>query len=143
MAARNIQATWCHFPHEADIGVCGTGATVAEAFEQVAVAMTAVITEASIAELVCVEIECEAMDPDLLLVEWLNALVFEMATKAMLFGRFTVQINHNHLLAKAWGEPLDRLRHQPVVEVKGATYTELSVRQACDGSWCARCVVDV
>jgi tRNA nucleotidyltransferase (CCA-adding enzyme) len=138
-----MEANWCHFPHEADIGVCGTGTTVAEAFEQAAVAMTAVITEASIVEFVCIEIECEAMDPGMLLVEWLNALVFEMATKGLLFGRFTVRIDRNHLAAKAWGEPLDRARHQPVVEVKGATYTELSVRQTDDGCWCARCVVDV
>jgi len=34
-------------------------------------------------------------------------------------------------------------RHQPTVEVKGATYTELKVAQDALGQWVAQCVVDV
>ena len=134
---------WGHFAHEADIGVCGAGTTVAEAFEQAALAMTAVITESAIAENECVQIDCEAPDVELLLVEWLNALVFEMATRRLLFGRYLVGIDGSRLSGQAWGEALDQMRHQPVVEIKGATYTELSVRQMGDESWRARCVVDV
>jgi RNA-splicing ligase RtcB len=37
---------WEHFPHEADTGVRGIGASPAEAFEQAAIALTAVITDA-------------------------------------------------------------------------------------------------
>jgi tRNA nucleotidyltransferase (CCA-adding enzyme) len=33
-------------------------------------------------------------------------------------------------------------RHAPAVEVKGATYTALSVRHT-DGGWIAQCIVDV
>ncbi|HMB29935.1 MAG TPA: archease, partial [Blastocatellia bacterium] len=36
---------WDHFSHEADMGVLGVGATKEEAFEQAAVALTAVITD--------------------------------------------------------------------------------------------------
>ena len=35
---------WEHFPHDADVGVRGWGATAAEAFEQAAQALTAVVT---------------------------------------------------------------------------------------------------
>ncbi len=38
-------ARWEHFPHGADIGVRGFGATREQAFEQAAVALSAVITE--------------------------------------------------------------------------------------------------
>jgi tRNA nucleotidyltransferase (CCA-adding enzyme) len=41
------------------------------------------------------------------------------------------------------GEPLDADRHQPAVEIKGATYTQLSVSENDAGTWTARCVVDV
>lgn len=34
---------WEHFPHGADIGVRGFGPTMAAAFEQAALAMTAVV----------------------------------------------------------------------------------------------------
>jgi SHS2 domain-containing protein len=36
---------WEHFSHDADIGIRGIGATKEEAFEQVAIALTAVITD--------------------------------------------------------------------------------------------------
>jgi tRNA nucleotidyltransferase (CCA-adding enzyme) len=34
-------------------------------------------------------------------------------------------------------------RHEPAVEVKGATYTDLFVGQNSGGAWVAQCVVDV
>jgi SHS2 domain-containing protein len=36
---------WAHFHHEADIGIRGIGRTREEAFEEAAVALTAVITD--------------------------------------------------------------------------------------------------
>jgi len=135
---------WEHFPHDADIGVRGIGATRGEAFEQAALALTAVVADpARLAADMVVQIRCEAPDDELLLADWLNALIYEMATRKMLFGRFAVSLRDHTLEAKAWGEPLDRSRHRPAVEVKGATYTALSVRQRGDNSWVAQCVVDV
>jgi tRNA nucleotidyltransferase (CCA-adding enzyme) len=90
-----------------------------------------------------VSIVAEAPDDELLLVDWLNALVYEMATRKMLFSRFDVQFNNHALRATAWGEPVEVVRHEPAVEVKGATYTEVSVKQDGQGRWIAQCVVDV
>ena len=89
------------------------------------------------------DVRCAAPDVEILFVDWLNALIYEMATRRMLFGRFAVTIDVDTLEAQAWGEPLDRIRHQPAVEVKGATYTALAVGKAADGKWEAQCVVDV
>lgn len=136
--------SWEHFPHEADIGVRGIGSTKEAAFEQAGLALTAVIAEPkSVAPLQTVSITCEAPDEELLLVDWLNALVYEMATRNMLFSRFRVHVNDHSLHATAWGESIEIARHQPAVEVKGATYTELSVKQDEQGRWIAQCVVDV
>jgi SHS2 domain-containing protein len=136
--------SWEHFAHGADVGVRGIGATREEAFEQVALALTAVVTEpAGVAGREPVKIEREAPDDELLLADWLNALIYEMATRRLLFGRFAVRLRDHRLEATAWGEPLERARHRPVVEVKGATYTALSVAQRDDGAWVAQCVVDV
>ena len=135
---------WEHFPHGADIGVRGIGATRDEAFEQAALALTAVIVDpVQVGAGMVVEIRCQAPDDELLLADWLNALIYEMATRNMLFGRFAVALRDHTLEAKAWGEPIDRVRHRPAVEVKGATYTALSVGQRDDHSWIAQCVVDV
>ncbi|HZW26759.1 MAG TPA: archease [Gallionella sp.] len=138
-----MDARWELFPHQADIGVRGYGATQAEAFEQAALALTAVIADpAEVSSVESVRITCEAPDAELLLADWLNRLVYEMATRNMLFGRFEVQLEGNRLTAQAWGEPIDAARHRPAVEVKGSTYTELKVREQ-DGGWLAQCVVDV
>ena len=61
----------------------------------------------------------------------------------MLFSRFEVGIDGQQLHGKAWGEKVDVARHQPAVEVKGATYTSLRVSQNASGLWMAQCVVDV
>ena len=135
---------WEHFPHDADMGIRGIGATKEEAFEQAAVALTAVVTGPdNVAPMEETSVDCEAPDDELLLAEWLNALIYQMATRRMLFSRFEVRIDGGHLSGRAWGEPVDISRHQPAVEVKGATYTQLKVAQDKTGAWLAQCVVDV
>jgi SHS2 domain-containing protein len=137
-------AGWQHFHHMADIGVHGFGANLAEAFEQTALAMTAVMTAPErVRQNDVVEVTCAAPDRELLLVDWLNAWVFEMAVRHMLFSRFQVTLADEGLRGLGWGERLDRIRHQPAVEIKGATYTELRIWQEADGTWHAQCVVDV
>lgn len=77
-----------HFPHDADVGVKGFGATPAEAFEQAAQALTAVVTHTKVEPKVRIEVSCEAPDLELLFVDWLNAIIYEMAVRGMLFSRF-------------------------------------------------------
>jgi SHS2 domain-containing protein len=147
-------ASWEHFPHGADIGVRGIGPTPAAAFVGIARAVTAVVVNPAVlagdqADQTgepSVTLECEAANLDELLYDWIDALVFEMSTRRMLFGRVEVEIDDLHLRARLWGTPVDRVRHEPAVEVKGPTYTELGVTRdpALAGSrWIAQCVVDV
>jgi tRNA nucleotidyltransferase (CCA-adding enzyme) len=141
--ASGSEGHWEHFGHDADIGVHGAGGTKAEAFRQAAIAMTGVITDpACVRAEQRIDVSCSAPDDELLLLEWLNTLVYEMATRRMLFADFEIRIDQQHLVGVAIGEPVDPARHEPAVEVKGATCTSLSVREE-DGMWHARCVVDV
>ncbi len=135
-------AHWEHFPHDADIGVRGWGANPAEAFEQAALALTAVVTHAAIEPRTEIHVACKMPDIELLFVEWLNAIIYEMAVRKMLFGRFAVQMSDGRLDGVMWGEPVDVARHAPACEPKGATYTALKVEQS-GNLWSAACVVDV
>jgi SHS2 domain-containing protein len=138
-----VSARWEHYAHEADVGVRGFGATPAEAFEQAALALTAAVTDpAAVRPLDRIELACEAPDDELLLAAWLNALVYEMATRRMLFSKFRVHIDGGSLSAEAWGEPVQAAHHHPAVEVKGATYTTLRVARQGAG-WVAQTVIDV
>lgn len=135
-------ARWEHFSHDADVGVRGWGSTAAEAFEQAALALTAVVTQSAVDARAVVRVACDAPDIELLFVEWLNAIIYEMAVRKMLFGRFVVQIADDRLSGTMWGEPVDVARHAPACEPKGATYTALKVERS-NGLWSAGCVVDV
>jgi SHS2 domain-containing protein len=138
-----VAPAWEHFPHGADIGIRGTGPTVASAFEQVALALTAVVTDPGRVETrESIDVACEAPTPDDLLFDWIDAVVFQMSTRHMLFGRFEVRVDGTRLSARLGGEPVDLERHEPAIEVKGPTYTELRVDPS-DGGWLAQCVVDV
>ncbi len=135
---------WEHFHHLADIGVRGTAPTLEGAFEDAAVALMAVICNpGEVTPQTAVEIRCDAPEPDILLADWLNALIYEMDVRKMLFSKFRVHIEGENLSAVAWGEKADPARHQTAVEVKAATYMELKVVKNADGHWIAQCVVDV
>jgi SHS2 domain-containing protein len=137
-------ARWEHYEHGADIGVRGIGPDQTTAFVQAALAMTAVICPPnSVSPQTEVLFECEAPDVELLFVDWLNRLIYEMSSRHMLFSRFDLQLQPLYLQARAWGEAIDPARHQPAVEIKGATYTTLKVAQDEQGDWCAQTVVDV
>lgn len=141
-------AAWSHFPHGADIGVRGEGPTAAAAFEQAALALTGVMLDPrDVAANEAISIACSAPDLEILLVQWLNALVYEMAVRGLVFGRFELAIREApeglRLEGRAWGEPVRPERHHPAVEVKGATFTALRVAQEDGGRWLAQTVVDV
>ena len=138
------QTGWEHFEHEADIGLRVTAPSRAAVFELMGEALTAVVTEpASVRSEEERVIDCEAPDDSLLLVDWLNGLIYAMATEHLLFSSWRVQLDGQRLHGRARGEFVDRRRHQPAVEVKGATYTALEMQQGPDGMWRAQCVVDV
>jgi tRNA nucleotidyltransferase (CCA-adding enzyme) len=133
---------WEHFAHGSDIGIRGRGTTLDEAFACAARALTAVVTDVdAVVPAVAIALHCEAPDDELLLVAWIDALIYEMATRHMVFGRFDVRIDDHRLVATAWGEPVDVARHHPAVEPKGATMTALQVKR--DVTWLAQTVVDV
>src|SRR5262245_38664683 len=96
---------WQHFSHEADIGIRGKGSTIESAFEMAALALTNIVCEAERVEpREEVLISCSAPDLELLFVDWINAIIYEMATRNMLFSQFRLVIQDCHLEAKIKGE---------------------------------------
>jgi tRNA nucleotidyltransferase (CCA-adding enzyme) len=131
------------FEHEADIGIRGFGQTAGEAFENAAKALFSVIVNVQAIEPKDKRsVTVSAPDRELLLVEWLNALLSLSDIERMVFSKFDVKIEGASLTGTAWGERLDQERHEPNVEIKGATYHMLKVMEK-DGRFVAQCVVDV
>ncbi len=80
---------WEHYSHTADMGIRGFGSTKEQAFAQAALAMIAVSVE--LKTIRCdeqVEISCHGDDEELLFIAWLNGILYEMATRKMIFGQY-------------------------------------------------------
>jgi SHS2 domain-containing protein len=133
-----------YFEHKADIGIRGIGKTLAEAFEQAALAIFEIMVETKELELDKSQaVEVEGNDLDELLIAWLSELLFLKDIEGKMFSRFAItSINNNKLIAKVYGEPIDASRHKLKLEVKAATYTQLIVEKKND-HWIAQCLVDV
>jgi tRNA nucleotidyltransferase (CCA-adding enzyme) len=109
------------YTHGADIGVRGTGNTRAVAFAQAAAALADSVVEPETvlpSEVVSVHLRGTGHDR-LLLYDWLNAVIYEMAVRRMVFSRFDASLQGGTLEGRAWGETVDRMSHAPAVEPKG------------------------
>lgn len=141
---RRETGRWALLEHDADIGLRAEAASREALFELMGEALTAVVTSpAAVQTQTQVTIRCQAPDDAMLMVDWLNALIYAMATRRMLFGAWHVVLDGGALTARVGGEVVDRRRHRPAVEIKGATYTDLAVGRTRGGLWRAQCVVDV
>jgi SHS2 domain-containing protein len=130
------------FEHGSDIGVEGRGETLEAAFEEAARAMFSITTDSSAVQpRVKVAVSFEEEDEEIALVSWLNALLAEARVNGLALGCFRIARQGTRWSGEAWGEPW-RDGIERGVEVKGATFTMLSVKRDED-EWVARCVVDV
>ena len=133
---------YAYFEHGADVGIVGRGRSIEQAFEHAAVAVFALMTRTDeVRPQQSMAIEFEEADIELALFAWLNRLLGEARSRALVFGRFQLRRHGSHWSGAAAGEPW-RAGLERGVEVKGATLTALAVTQQ-DGVWEARCVVDV
>ena len=135
---------WELLDRGAGLGVRGLAATKAGAFEQAALALTAVVADPrAIEPRETVEIVCEGADDEALLVAWLDVIISEMAQRQMLFSRFHVELRPRQVVATASGERVSVERHHPSVDVKHATDRDVRVARAGNGQWLAQSVIEV
>lgn len=116
--------------HTADVGIEAYGKSLEEAFENAAKGMFAIITNKSKIDSIIskkIEIENEG-DDELLLVDWLNELLYIHDVEGLVFGEFDVSID-DKLVAYAYGEEYNRQKHGYGVEIKAVTYHMLEIKR--------------
>ena len=132
------------FEHTADLGLRIRAADLETLFVEAAQALF----ETIVADLTTVrprqklEVHVNQEDDEYLLFDWLRELLYHFDSEHLLLGRIEVQIKNGNLSGTAWGEPLDRSRHELEHEVKAITYHGLRVEQTGDG-WLAEVIVDI
>ncbi|HEY8504131.1 MAG TPA: archease [Gemmataceae bacterium] len=132
------------FDHTADVGLRVRAADLDTLFAEAAEALFSLLVEdlSSVRPASEVEFALAGDDREYLLFDWLKELLYRFDAEHMLFARFEVHVGPGGLTAKAWGEPLDRSRHELGHEVKAITYHGLRVEQTPDG-WLAEVIVDI
>jgi SHS2 domain-containing protein len=132
------------FDHTADLGLRITAADLNTLFEEAARALFSIIVELldSVQPVRCIDIVLQADDLEYLFFDWLNRLLFLFDAEHLLLSRFTVKVDEQGLKGQAWGEPLDRARHELEHEVKAITHHQLKVEKT-DTGWLAEVIVDI
>lgn len=141
--------TYEYKDHTGEAWLVGTGETPEAAFAEGAKALFQLMVEIErIDPHVSTEIEVRSDRMDTLFVAWLNALIVRKDVDGLVYARFDplhieqIDPDEYRLTASAWGEPLDVDRHDPKVDVKAATYSELRCERTERG-FQVECVVDL
>jgi SHS2 domain-containing protein len=132
------------FEHTADLGLRIRAADLETLFVEAAQALfeTIVADLATVQHRQKLQVFLEDEEKEFLLFDWLRELLYHFDSEHLLLGRFEVRIKDGKLTGAAWGEPLDRTRHELEHEVKAITYHGLRVQQTADG-WLAEVIVDI
>jgi SHS2 domain-containing protein len=132
------------FDHTADLGLRIRAADLDALFAEAAAALfSTIVTDlGSVRPSVQRTIQLESGDREYLLFDWLKELLFWFDSEHLLFGKFEVKVTESGLVGVAWGETLDRSRHQLEHEVKAITYHGLLVERTPEG-WLAEFIVDI
>lgn len=132
------------FDHTADLGLRIRAADLNELFAEAACALFAVLVEdlATVAPVQRLDLTIAGSDREYLLFDWLKELLYRFEVEHLLLSRFLVQVGADSLHGSAWGEPIDRQRHELAHEVKAITYHGLRVEPTPDG-WLAEVIVDI
>jgi len=124
--------------HTADVYIAVQGQTLAEAFENAALAMFEVMTDTEKVNCdIKHSVEVEAEDKYALLYNWLEALLVNFETKNILYSKFKISCLDEtakgfRIKASACGERFRAKKHAQKVGVKAVTYHRMEIFEELD-----------
>jgi SHS2 domain-containing protein len=132
------------FEHTADLGLRIRAPDLDTLFAEAGQCLFSVIVEdlGTVVASRKIDVRLEGTDREYLLFDWLRTLLYHCDAEHLLLARFEVHVRDDGLEGTAWGEPLDRGRHELSHEVKAITYHGLKVERTPDG-WLAEAIVDI
>ncbi|HEX6988481.1 MAG TPA: archease [Bacillota bacterium] len=147
------EAGWEITEHTADVGIRAWGPSAADALSRAALGMLALVVPAErVRPIRRWAVEVSAPDPDLLLFNLLDELLYRHHVEGLLAHDVAAEVaaaGGPGGAAGGWvaraavrGEPVDTARHRPGPEIKAVTLHGISLRPE-GGQWVARVVVDL
>ena len=134
--------SFTELPHTADVRIRITAATPDLLFEDAFLALMQTVFCKDRKGGVKRDLRIESENRESLLLDFLSEVLFICEVEGLVFLRAEVTITENVLSAKLDGEPFDRSRHSGGTEVKGISYSGLSIVKDTNG-YMAEIVFDV
>jgi SHS2 domain-containing protein len=119
--------------HTADVKIRARATTLNNLFSEVFSALMQVMygttRNGSFTKIIVID----SPDTESLLADFLSEVLFISDVDGLVFSRADVVITGQHLAAKLYGEPFDPVKHSGGTEVKGISYTGLTIRNDANG----------
>ena len=130
--------------HTADIGIIAYGSDIKQVFANAALGLFNLMADLdNLKEGTKHEIELSAEDVEVLLVEWLNELIYISDVEHIIFKRFEINdLSNTKLKATCFGEKIKPGQHRLKREIKAATYHMLRLNKE-DGSYKVQIIFDI
>ncbi len=130
--------------HTADIGIIVYGTDLKQVFANAALGLFSLIADLdNVKEHIKRDVEISAEDPEVLLVEWLNELIYIFDVEHILFKRFEIkELESNIIKATCYGEKVKAGHHKLKREVKAATYHMLKLNKE-NGTYKVQIIFDI
>ncbi len=128
----------------ADVTFEATGSTLEELFESAANAVTASMVDdlKTIEQKITKKISISGKDPERLLHNFMQELLFYKDSECLVFSKYTIKIIGNSLEAELAGEELDQEKHEWITDVKAVSWHMYKLEKTEEG-WKAFVILDV
>ncbi len=136
-----------YFETTADLGVEAMGKSLEEAFKEGAKGLYNIMVDIDkVDKKEKIEFEVTGEDLEELLYNFLNELLFYTDVEGIVFNDFDIKIERDdsgyRLKCTAYGEKIDKEKHNIKEEVKAVTYHKMEVKKE-NGKWKVRYIVDL
>ena len=130
--------------HTADIGIVAYGTDIKQVFANAALGLFSLMADPDdFSEGIKRDLELSAEDVEVLLVEWLNELIYIFDVEHIFFKRFEIdKLTSNQIRARCFGEKIKPGQHKLKREVKAATYHMLQINKE-DGGYKVQVIFDI
>jgi len=141
---RTVEKPFEIIDHTADIGIVAYGADIKQVFANAALGLFNLMADLDdFKEDIQRQLELSAEDVEVLLVEWLNELIYIFDVEHIIFKRFEIdELTTNQIRARCFGEKLKPGKHKLEREIKAATYHMLRISKD-DGSYKVQVIFDI
>jgi len=120
-------------PHTADIKIEARAPTKELLFSEACNALMQIMYGEDRRSQDTIDLVVDADDTEALLADFLSEVLFRSEVDGLVFSEAVVHIDGSHLHAVMHGEPFDRERHAGGTEVKGISYSGMSVTRDTNG----------